>query len=60
MILDDVKLVEATFAVPKICREVGNITATSYKWLAKYTGLIVCVMRRIKVLKKIKSTIKLN
>ena len=31
-ILDAVKRVEAGFAVPDICRELGVSTATFYKW----------------------------
>jgi putative transposase len=35
-ILDAVKRVEAGFAVPDICRELGFSTATFYKWRSKY------------------------
>jgi transposase-like protein len=34
-ILDAVKRVEAGFAVPDICRELGVSTATFYKWRSK-------------------------
>ena len=37
-ILDAVKRVEAGFAVPDICRELGVSTATFYKWRSKYGG----------------------
>jgi transposase-like protein len=35
-IMDAVKRVEAGFAVPDICRELGVGTATFYNWRAKY------------------------
>ena len=34
-IMDAVKRVEAVFAVPDICREVGVSMATLYKWRPK-------------------------
>jgi putative transposase len=43
-IMDAVKRVEAGFAVPDICRELGISTATFYKWRAKYGGMDVSMM----------------
>ena len=50
MIMDAVKRVEAGFAVPDICRELGISTATFYKWRAKYGGMDVSMMSRMKEL----------
>ena len=44
------KRVEAGFAVPDICRELGISTATFYKWRAKYGGMDVSMMSRMKEL----------
>ena len=41
-IMDAVKRVEAGFAVPDICLEMGISTATFYKWRAKYGGTHSC------------------
>ena len=49
-IVDAVKRVEAGFAVPDICRELGISTATFYKWRAKCGGLDVSMMSRLKEL----------
>ena len=49
-IMDAVKRVEAGFAVPDICRELGISTATFYKWRAKYGGMDVSMMSRMKEL----------
>ena len=46
-ILDAVKRVEAGFAVPDICRELGVSTATFYKWRSKYGGMDVSLMSRM-------------
>ncbi len=48
--MDAVKRVEAGFAVPDICRELGVSTATFYKWRAKYGGMDVSMMSRMKEL----------
>ena len=47
-IMDAVKRVEAGFAVPDICRDLGVSTATFYKWRAKYGGMDVSMMSRMK------------
>ena len=51
-ILDAVKRVEAGFAVPDICRELGVSTATFYKWRSKYGGMDVSLMSRMKELEE--------
>jgi putative transposase len=51
-IIDAVKRVEAGFAVPDICREQGISTATFYKWRAKYGGMDVSMMSRMKELEE--------
>jgi putative transposase len=49
-IIDSVKRVEASIGVPDICRELGISTATFYKWRAKYGGMDVSMMSRMKEL----------
>ena len=49
-IMDAVKRVEAGFAVPDICRELGISTATFYKWRAKYGGMDLSDTKRLKQL----------
>ena len=49
-IIDAVKRAEAGFSVPDICREMGISTATFYKWQAKYGGMDVSIMFRLKEL----------
>ena len=51
-IMDVVKRVEAGFGVPDICRELGISTATFYKWRAKYGGMDVSMMSRMKELEE--------
>jgi putative transposase len=51
-IMDAVKRVEAGFGVPDICREMGISTATFYKWRAKYGGMDVSMMSRMKELEE--------
>ena len=51
-ILDALKRVEAGFAVPDICRELGVSTATFYKWRSKYGGMDVSLMSRMKELEE--------
>ena len=50
-IMDAVKRVEAGFAVPDICRELGVSTATFYKWRAKYGGMDVSEADEVKHLR---------
>ena len=49
-ILDAIKRAEAGLAVPDLCRELGISTATFYKWRAKYGGMDVSMMARLKEL----------
>jgi putative transposase len=48
-ILDVVKRVEAGIGVPDLCRDMGISTATFYKWRAKYGGMDMAMMSRMKV-----------
>jgi putative transposase len=36
--------------MPTICREYGMSSVSFYKWLAKYGGLVVSLMKRMKEL----------
>lgn len=49
-IIEALKRVEGGVSAPEICREYGISTATSYKWRAKYGGLDVLMMSRMKEL----------
>ncbi|MGI2325836.1 MULTISPECIES: transposase, partial [unclassified Methylococcus] len=49
-IIEALKRVEAGLPVPELCRELGISTATFYKWRAKYGGLDVSMMARMKEL----------
>ena len=49
-IIDAVKRVESDVGVPDICRELGVSSATFYKWRAKYGGMDVSMMSRMKEL----------
>ncbi len=50
--MDAVKRVEAGFGVPDICREMGISTANFYKWRAKYGGMDVSILSRMKELEE--------
>ena len=49
-IIDALKRVEGGLSVPVLCRELGISSATFYKWRAKYGGLDVSMMSRMKEL----------
>lgn len=49
-IIDVLKRVEGGLPVPELCREVGISSATFYKWRAKYGGMEVSMMSRMKEL----------
>lgn len=49
-IMDALKRVEAGLAVPEVCRELGISSATFYKWRAKFGGMDVSMMTRMKEL----------
>jgi len=44
------KRAEGGEAVPALCRETGVSTATFYKWRAKFSGMDVSMMARMKEL----------
>ena len=47
-IMETLKRVDAGLGVPDVCRELGISTATFYKWRAKYGGMDVSMMSRLK------------
>lgn len=49
-IIEALKRVEGGLSVPDLCRELGISSATFYKWRAKYGGLDVSMMARMKEL----------
>ncbi len=51
-IVDAVKRVEAGIGVPDICRELVISSATFYKWRAKFGGMDVSMMSRMKELEE--------
>jgi putative transposase len=51
-ILSILKQAEAGTPVPELCREHGMSTATFYKWRAKYGGMDVSMMTRMKELEE--------
>ena len=51
-IMETLKRVDAGLGVPDVCRELGISTATFYKWRAKYGGMDVFMMSRLKELEE--------
>jgi len=49
-IIDALKRAESGLSVPTLCRELGVSSATFYKWRAKYGGMDVPLMARMKEL----------
>jgi putative transposase len=49
-VMDALKRVDAGLAVPDLCRELGISSATFYKWRAKYGGMDVSMIARLKEL----------
>ena len=49
-IIEAIKRVESGLSVPELCRELGISSATFYKWRAKYGGMDVSLMARMKEL----------
>ena len=49
-VMDALKRVDAGLAVPELCREQGISSATFYKWRAKYGGMDVSMIARLKEL----------
>ena len=59
-IMDALKRVDAGLAVPEVCRELGISTATFYKWRAKYGGMDVSMIARLKELEAEKNRLKMT
>ena len=57
-ILSILKQNESGQIVPELCREHGISNATFYKWRAKYGGMDVSMMSRLKVLEAENSRLK--
>ena len=51
-IMDALKRVEAGLLVPDVCRELGISVATFYKWRAKFGGMDISLMARMKELEE--------
>ncbi len=51
-IMDALRRAEAGIGVPDLCRDMGISTATFYKWRAKYGGMDVSMMSRMKELEE--------
>jgi putative transposase len=50
LVMDALKRVDAGLTVPDLCRELGISSATFYKWRAKYGGMDVSMIARLKEL----------
>ena len=57
-IMEALKRVEAGMSVPEICRELGISSATFYKWRAKFGGMDVPMIARLKELEAENSRLK--
>ena len=57
-IMEALKRVEAGLSVPEICRELGISSATFYKWRAKFGGMDVSLIARLKELEAENSRLK--
>ncbi len=57
-IMEALKQVEAGLSVPEICRELGISSATFYKWRAKFGGMDVSMIARLKELEAENSRLK--
>ena len=51
-IMEAIKRVESGVTVPDICRELGVSTAMFYRWRAKYGGMDVSLMSKMKELEE--------
>ena len=51
-IMEVLKRADAGVKVPDLCRELGVSSATFYKWRAKFGGMDVSMMSRMKALKE--------
>ncbi|NBO05262.1 MAG: transposase [Betaproteobacteria bacterium] len=59
-IMDALRRVEAGIGVPDLCRDMGISTATFYKWRAKYGGMDVSMMSRMKELEEENRRLKIE
>ena len=57
-IMEALKRVKAGLSVPEICRELGVSSATFYKWRAKFGGMDVSMIARLKELEAENSRLK--
>ncbi len=57
-IMSIIKQSEAGVPVPELCREHGMSSATFYKWRAKYGGLDLPMMTRLKELESENARLK--
>ncbi len=57
-ILSILKQAEKGISVPELCREHGMSDATFYKWRAKYGGMDVSLMARMRELEQENSRLK--
>ena len=57
-VMDALKRVDAGLAVPELCRELGISSATFYKWRAKFGGMDVPMIARLKELEAENSRLK--
>ena len=57
-IMEALKRVEAGLSVAEICRELGISSATFYKWRAKFGGMDVSMIARLKELEAENSRLK--
>ncbi len=51
-IISALKQAEAGTSVPELCRELGISSATFYKWRAKFGGMDVALIARLKELEE--------
>jgi len=51
-IIGILKQAESGIPVPQLCREHGMSSATFYKWRARYGGMDVSMMKRVKELEE--------
>ena len=51
-IMEVLKRADAGVKVPDLCRELGVSSATFYKWRAKFAGMDVSMMSRMKALEE--------
>ena len=56
--MEALKRVEVGLSVPEICRELGISSATFYKWRAKFGGMDVSMIARLKELEAENSRLK--